>query len=82
MEAEPARHSDVYVFCLHKHRVQTSADPLDLDQWSFLVVPTRTIDERLGDQKSVGLSTLSDLGAEEVEFQGLKDAVEKAYTSA
>jgi len=34
------------------------ADPLDLDQWVFFVLPTRVLDEKLGDQKTVGLSEL------------------------
>jgi hypothetical protein len=50
----PGRYSDVYVFCLHHHQDQSTIDPLNLDQWTFLNAATSLIDQ-LGDQKTAGL---------------------------
>src|SRR5690606_33133494 len=35
---EAKRHADVYVFCLLKHKIKSSINPLDLNQWEFYVV--------------------------------------------
>ena len=52
---------------------------LSLDQWGFHVLSTRTINEHLGAQKSVGLGTLRRLGAVEVGFSDLEDEVARAF---
>ena len=49
----PGRYSDVYVFCLHHHQDQSTIDPLNLDQWTFLNAATSLIGQ-LGDQKTAG----------------------------
>ena len=73
------RSADVYVFCLLSHREDSTIDPLELTQWEFYVVPTRTLDEVLGDQKTVRLSRLQDLGAAPVGFRRLRTAILEAY---
>lgn len=57
---ELARQSDVYVFCLLHHRDKATLDPLNLDQWDFYVLPTRTLNERCPTQKSIALASLLD----------------------
>ncbi|MEU8567081.1 hypothetical protein AB0C51_01770 [Streptomyces pathocidini] len=42
--AEILRRSDVYVFCLLHHQNKQTLDALDLDQWTFYVLPTRVLD--------------------------------------
>ena len=71
----PERSSDVYVFCLHKHRDQATICPLDGAQWNFFVVPTKVIDARLGNQKTVGISTLCDVGARQSPFGEIKKTI-------
>ncbi|MDE2933535.1 MAG: hypothetical protein OXS47_06650 [Chloroflexota bacterium] len=71
------RWSDVYVFCLHHHQEKATLDPLVLSQWTFFVLSTERLDKKLGDQKSIGLSKLKALGAEEVFFDGIAEAVRK-----
>ncbi|MET9879436.1 hypothetical protein ABZZ36_33145 [Actinacidiphila glaucinigra] len=73
--ADVLRHSDVYVFCLLRHRDKENLDPLDLDQWTFYVLPTRVLDERCAGQKSIGLSGLLELSPLETGFHGLHAAV-------
>lgn len=47
------RRSDVYVFAIHD-----GIQPQNLGEWSFRVVETRDVDEMLGDQKSITVSSL------------------------
>ncbi len=78
----PERHSDVYVFCLLKHREQATLDPLDLGQWEFYVLSTHLINQELGSQKSLGVITLRNLGAVPVGFQEIRSAVVQAAEHA
>ena len=78
---EKRRWSDVYVFCLHHHDDRATLDPLVLAQWTFFVLSRTVLDARVGEQKSIGLSALRDLGAREVPFEGIADAVRQAAPS-
>ena len=69
------RQSDVYVFCLHKHKEQSTVNPLDIEQWEFYVVPTRTLNEKCGDQKTISLSGLQALGIEPVAYDSIKKEI-------
>ncbi|MFF5476706.1 hypothetical protein ACFY5C_05005 [Streptomyces sp. NPDC012935] len=73
--AEVLRRSDVYVFCLLHHQDKQTLDPLDLDQWTFYVLPTRVLDERCPGQKSIRPSSLKRLNPLESDFTGLQKAV-------
>jgi hypothetical protein len=73
--AEVLRRSDVYVFCLLSHQDKQTLDPLDLDQWTFYVLPTRVLDERCAVQKTIRLSSLKRLSPLETDFTGLPKAV-------
>ncbi|MCK9463071.1 MAG: hypothetical protein M0R80_25900 [Proteobacteria bacterium] len=74
----PGRTADVYVFCLFTEREQARANPLDLDQWEFRVLPTRMLDDRVGTQKTIGLAGLARLGAVPCRYAVLKAAVGQA----
>lgn len=52
------RPSDVYVFCVITHQDKTTVDPLNLSQWTFYIVATKTLDKLLGEQASLSLSKL------------------------
>ncbi len=56
--SERKRQADVYVFCLLAHTDQETLNPMELEQWRFWVVATASLDERLGGQKTLSLSTL------------------------
>lgn len=72
------RQANVYVFCLLAEKNPEKVDPLDLTQWEFFVLPTSVLDARLPTQKSISLSALRALGAEESGFEGLGAAIERA----
>ena len=75
---EPARHAEVYVFCLFATEDRDAADPLDLSQWTFFVLPTATLDTQVSEQATIGLNPLRALGAVEVPFDGIRNAVSRA----
>ncbi|MDN6281723.1 MAG: hypothetical protein L0J74_00135 [Corynebacterium sp.] len=77
--ATRARQADVYVFCVFTAVDLKTADPLDLAQWDFYVAPTSRVNEALGGQKTVTLTSLnSRLTPEKVTFTGLADAVRRS----
>lgn len=71
------RHADVYVFCLLDHEDKTNVDPMDLEQWRFFVISTQTLNERVGQQKSISLISLMKLGPEEVRYGQISDAIRR-----
>ena len=75
---EQARWSDVYVFCLLHHRSKATLNPLDIGQWTFFVLPTAVLEAQIGDQKTIGLVRLRELGAKEVPFEGIAGAIREA----
>ncbi|MFG3364254.1 hypothetical protein ACGF0K_04675 [Streptomyces sp. NPDC048156] len=72
---EILRRSDVYVFCLLHHQDKQTLDPLDLDQWTFYVLPTPVLDERCRTQRTIRLSSLERLSPLKTNFTGLPKAV-------
>ena len=52
-DEQKKRRSDLYVFAVHD-----GIKPAHMSEWSFRVVKTRSIDETLGDQKSITLTSL------------------------
>ncbi|MGW4749372.1 hypothetical protein ACWEPR_31720 [Streptomyces sp. NPDC004290] len=72
---EARRSSDVYVFCLLHHQDKQTLNPLDLDQWTFYVLPTEILNERFPTQKSLALAGLLRLAPTQTDFTGLRTAV-------
>ena len=72
----PKRHADVYVFCLLKHQVRDTIDPLNMGQWEFYVVATKTLNIILGNQKSISLNPLGQL-AEPISYGQLEGEINK-----
>lgn len=69
--------ADVYVFALETAREPASYDPLDLAQWTFWVLPRRTVEET--GQKSLALSRVEALAGKAVSHNGLAEAVHAAW---
>lgn len=59
--SQPSRPADVYVFSLHHHRERATADPRDVSQWSFFVLPTGVLDRQFAGRKRLGLGPLMKL---------------------
>jgi len=77
-DTELRRQADVYVFALLAEEDRARVSPLDLDQWRFFVLPTSVLDARVPAQKTIALSRVIALGAQEVRFGEIADAVESA----
>ena len=75
------RSADVYVFCVLAHLDGQTVNPLELTQWEFYILPTSTLDFSFGDQKTVSLSRLKDLGAVALGYDQIRNAVLEAYDS-
>ncbi len=73
--ADVLRSADVYVFCLLHHREKQTLDPLNLDQWTFYVLPTHVLDKRCRLQKTITLASLESLKPLKTGFVGLPEAV-------
>ena len=73
--AEGQRRSDIYVFCLHKHKDEDTINILDLSQWTFWVMPTSMLNEKTGRQKSIALSRLIKIGAAETSYTRLRGEI-------
>jgi hypothetical protein len=68
---ELKRPSDVYVFCLLKHKDKETVDPLNMDQWLFYVLSTKKIDEIFKDKSSITLESLEKI-TKGVQYDELK----------
>ena len=86
---DPAkRHAHIYIFALFAYKDEEalknkeSVNPLDLDKWSFFLVPTTVLDDL--DQNSISLEALQkmeDKKYKPVTFLGLEEAFEQLATN-
>jgi len=67
---EVKRQSDVYVFCVYASKTKEDT-PLLLDQWEFYVIPTSTLNQKCGNQKSISLNSLLSLNPMKTDFGNL-----------
>lgn len=75
------RQADVYVICVLDVTDVADLDPLNLDHWRFLVVPTHILNTQVPGQKSIVLHRLAALpGVTECTYTELQDTVEAAGT--
>ncbi|MGH8526160.1 MAG: hypothetical protein ACREXY_18730 [Gammaproteobacteria bacterium] len=74
---EATFNADVYVFCVQTAQSHDEYNPLDVSQWDFYVVPRDEI-VALG-FKSIGLASLLRLTNGPVAYEGLSEAIKKAY---
>jgi hypothetical protein len=74
-DAEKKRQSDVYVFCVLKHKDQATLNPLDLSQWDFYVMSTAVLNKAAPGQKTISLRSLLDKGAKQCEYAMLYETI-------
>lgn len=72
------RSADVYVFCLLHSEDRELIDPLDVGQWTFYVLPTNVLDQKVLWQKTIRLGPLKALRPHECTYDDLKDAIHAA----
>lgn len=70
------RRSELYVFCLFANADRETADPMKLDQWEFYIVPTKVINEKCHDKRSISLGGLAKLGYSTVNYCEIKSVVD------
>ena len=76
--ASPGRSAAVYVFCLLNGTDSHHVDPLDVEQWTFYVLPTSVLNREVPEQKTIRLGPLKDLGAHSCAYSELKTAIHAA----
>ncbi|MGZ8219068.1 hypothetical protein [Methylomagnum sp.] len=76
------RQSNIYVFCVLEHKDKSSVDPLDMSQWKFYVLPTRTLNEKIGSQKTIALPSLLKLNPIEARYGEIRKVVVQALASS
>lgn len=70
---EKSRQADIYIFCLLHHKDQETINPMDLDQWTFYLVATKTLNSMQPPQTTLSLNTLKRLEHEECGFGNLRE---------
>lgn len=75
-DGECRRQNDIYIFCLLNGENEESAWPLEISHWEFYIVPTVSINEAFGDQKTVSLSRIREI-ANPVVYTELKNTVDE-----
>ncbi len=73
------RAADVYVFALLHHKDKPTVDPLNVDQWTFYVMPTAVLNSHFPEGKTIGLAALTKAGAMTASFETLKDVVSELF---
>ncbi len=81
-DEESLRQADVYVFAVLAHKDKATADPLNLNQWLFYVLPTTVFNERRSDQKTITLGSLEKLCESPLTFSKLQEGVLRAYSES
>ena len=73
--ASVGRNSDCYVFCLFACKDPAVANPMNMEQWEFYILPTGILDKNLPNQKTITLGSLKKLGAVLSDFKNIKHTI-------
>lgn len=68
--------SDIYVFALVNHTDPDTLDLLNLNQWSFYILPREELSQISGNGSSVSLSLLEKHNVSSVHFQNLQEHID------
>ncbi|QCX38653.1 hypothetical protein FF125_09490 [Aureibaculum algae] len=69
------RWSDFYIFCVLNNKDQETLNPIDLNQWSFYVLKTEVLNDKIPTQKTIGLNSLLRLNPIKCNFNELKSVI-------
>ena len=78
-----ARNNDIYVFALNEGRIIDNANPLDLNNWRFWVIPTKIFNASYDNRSTITLDNIKAISKNKgwstqgVKFDKLKDEVDK-----
>jgi hypothetical protein len=70
------RQNDVYVFCLNTGFTAEESYPLNLNNWEFYIVPTKVINEKCENQKTVSLQRIKQLGFEAKRYDEIRQTID------
>ena len=73
------RKSDIYVFCVLIHKDKNTVNPLDLQQWEFYILDTAILNEKVPTQKTITLPSLIRLNPIKVNYDGLKEHINRQH---
>lgn len=74
------RQNDIYVFCLNIGETRVDSNPMNVDNWEFYIVPTKIINEKCGDNKSIGLKRVREL-SDKIDYDKLKEKIDQIIDS-
>jgi len=77
LASELKRRADIYVFCILHHQEQESLNPLNLEQWTFYILPSSTLNETFPTQKTLGLSSLLKLSPYTAKYKEIAGCIDK-----
>ena len=80
--SQRVRQSDIYVFCVLAHKDKNTINPLNLDQWVFYILPTKILNNVVGDQKSITLSSLKKLNPEKANYGSINSTIMRLSSSS
>lgn len=73
--SQKVRQSDIYIFCLLAHKDYKTINPLDLNQWDFYLVETKTLNEKMPYQKTITLNSLLKLNPKRLTYMDIKKEI-------
>lgn len=74
MTPNSKRWSDCYIFSLYGEKDKSKANVMDVSAWEFIVLPTKIINSKFKDQKTVGWKSLVKL-TNPVKYANLKEDI-------
>jgi len=74
------RQNDIYVFCLLLGETREAANPLNLNNWEFYIVPTKLINEKCTTNKSISLNKIKNLGIPVTSYENIKTVIDELIT--
>ena len=70
------RQNDIYIFCVNIGMDKESAYPLNINNWDFYIVLTKTINEICKDNKTISLNRVKKI-ANKVDYGNIKQYIDK-----
>jgi hypothetical protein len=69
------RHADIYIFCVFKTKDKEKANPLNSEEWEFIVLPTNELNRKYQEQKSISYHTLIKIGSKPIKYEELLEII-------
>ena len=70
------RQNDIYVFCLNTGQTKEESNPMNLNNWEFYIIPTKTINEECGKNKTISLNRIRKMTSV-VKYEEIKNKIDE-----